>query len=68
MDPADQLVLDALGDDEGRTTAELAVVLGRSARATRVRLAALVARGLVVEIGSGPHDPRRRYHLADPQR
>jgi hypothetical protein len=27
-------------------------------------VASLVERGLIVEIGSGPQDPHRRYHLA----
>jgi hypothetical protein len=34
-----------------------------SPRAARTRLASLVERGLVAEIGSGLQDPRRRYHL-----
>jgi ATP-dependent DNA helicase RecG len=36
-----------------------------SPRATRTRLARLVDRGLVREIGTGPQDPRRRYFLAE---
>ena len=31
------------------------------------RLAALVDRGLVREIGTGPQDPKRRYYSADTQ-
>jgi len=36
-----------------------------SPRATRTRLARLVGRGLVREIGTGPQDPQRRYYLAE---
>lgn len=39
--------------------------LGFSRRTTRTRLARLVGRGLVREIGTGPQDPRRRYFLAE---
>ena len=61
-DATDQAILAELGDDAGRSTAQLAEAIGLSPRATRTRLAKLVDRGLVVEIGSGPRDPRRRYH------
>jgi len=33
-------------------------------RATRARLASMVARGLVREVGRGPQDPKRKYYLA----
>ncbi len=39
-------------------------LIGRTSRAARTRLARLVQRGLVVEIGTGPRDPLRKYHLA----
>lgn len=42
----------------------IAAVIGLPPRATRARLARLVGRGLVREIGTGPQDPRRRYFLA----
>lgn len=63
LDADDARLLDALADGAGRSTSELAHVLGRSTRTARSRLAKLVALGLVVEIGSGPTDPQRRYHL-----
>ena len=47
----------------GLSTSELARRLSISPRAARTRLAALVERDLVAEIGSGPQDPRRRYFL-----
>lgn len=46
------------------STAAVAKHAGISARATLTRLRALKARGLIVEIGTGPHDPKRQYALA----
>ncbi len=57
-------LLETLAGHHGRATSEIAVALGLSPRAMRTRLAGLVARGLVREIGTGPQDPERRYHLA----
>ena len=61
VDRTDQAVLDALADDKGLSTREIANVIGLTARATRSRLLKLVERGLVRVIGTGPQDPRRQY-------
>lgn len=45
----------------GLSTAQVAKEVGVSPRSARTRLASLVDRGLVAEIGSGPQDPHRRY-------
>lgn len=63
IDPLDQSLLDLLTDNLGHTTAEIARHIGRTPRATRTRLLALLERGLVREIGTGPRDPQRRYYL-----
>ncbi len=63
-DATDQAILDQMDGGRGRSTSELARAIGLSPRATRSRLAKLVERGLVVEIGSGPRDPKRTYHRA----
>jgi ATP-dependent DNA helicase RecG len=65
-DVRDEGILSALGAsaDGGLSTSQIAKAIGLSARAARTRLASLVERGLIVEIGSGPQDPHRRYHLA----
>ncbi|MFN0185390.1 MAG: ATP-binding protein [Aquabacterium sp.] len=65
-DDLDAAILRALKGDTGLTTSEMAKRIGRTPRATRTRLARLVDRGLVREIGSGPQDPRRRYFRALP--
>jgi predicted ArsR family transcriptional regulator len=61
----DQAILSALAASAGGglSTSQVAQRLGVSPRAARTRLASLVERGLVAEIGSGPQDPHRRYHL-----
>jgi DNA-binding Lrp family transcriptional regulator len=46
-------------------TREIAAMIGLSARATRTRLARLIDRGLVREIGTSAKDPQRKYFLAE---
>lgn len=64
-DPREQLILTELARSAsaGLSTSEIAGKLGMSPRATRSRLASLVERGSITEIGSGPKDPRRRYYF-----
>lgn len=66
VDERDQLILRALRKNArpGLATSAVARRVGISPRAARMRLASLVERGLVVEIGTGPQDPYRRYHPA----
>jgi predicted HTH transcriptional regulator len=61
----DQAIVDLLAGGAGRSTAEIASHIERTTRATRARLASLVDRGLLREIGSGPRDPQKRYYRAD---
>jgi len=63
IDTIDQSILDLLAVGEGQATAQIGAAISLSPRATRTRLANLVQRGLVSEVGSGPKDPRRRYFL-----
>jgi ATP-dependent DNA helicase RecG len=65
LDETDQAIMESLAAGNGRATSEIAEVIDLSLRATRTRLARLVGRGLVREIGTGPQDPRRRYFLAE---
>lgn len=62
-DSVEQSILRFLEDGAGHTTAEVAREIQRTTRATRTRLADLVSRGLVAEIGKGPRDPKRKYYL-----
>ncbi len=65
LDQADQTILATLAGGKGRLTSEIAKAIGLTPRATRTRLARLVGRGLVRDIGTGPQDPKRRYFLAE---
>lgn len=62
LEETDKVIVDALAKVNGLLTSEVAAVIGLTPRATRTRLARLVARGLVREVGTGPKDPKRRYH------
>ena len=62
----EQAILDVLESADGLGTGEIAKAVGLSNRATRTRLMHLVETGLVVEIGRGAHDPKRKYHKARP--
>jgi ATP-dependent DNA helicase RecG len=68
IDKKDQAILEALAasSEVGLSTSQVAKRIKLSPRAARTRLASLVERGLVAEIGSGPQDPRRRYHVISP--
>lgn len=62
LDETDRRILDILAEGEGRSTGELAEVVGLSTRAMRTRLVGLIEWGLVVEFGTSPQDPKRRYY------
>jgi len=62
VDELNAAILELLADGEGRSTAQIAAHISRTTRATRTRLVALVERGLLREVGTGPQDPRRRYY------
>lgn len=64
LDERDRKILELLADGNGHSTQQIADHLQLSTRATRSRLRALIERGLVVEVGSSPQDPRRTYLLA----
>ena len=65
VDRADAQVLEALSDGGGMSTSAVAARVGRTPRATRDRLRSLVDAGLVVEVGSSPNDPQRKYFIAE---
>jgi len=64
LDERDRAILQLLEDGRGRSTAQVAKAISLSVRATRTRLADLVRRGLVIDVGSGLRDPRRQYFLS----
>lgn len=64
VDEVERVILETLASGEGLSTREIAAAIGRTPRTARSRLLKLLERGLVREIGTGPHDPRKRYYLA----
>ncbi len=65
LDPTDSVIMTLVSTPEGLSTRDIATGIGLTPRATRTRLAALVARGLVCEIGTSPQDPQRRYFTTE---
>jgi len=65
LDETDQDILDILADGAGLPTSKIAKAIDLTPRATRTRLARLVGRGLVRQVGTGPQDPRRRYFRSE---
>ena len=63
-DETDRRILALFGGGVARSTAAVAKRVGLSQRATLTRLKSMTSRGLLVEIGTGPHDPKRQYMLA----
>jgi ATP-dependent DNA helicase RecG len=63
-DETDRKIIAMLGKGKALSTAVIARHVRLSPRATLSRLKAMKARGLLVEIGTGPHDPKRQYALA----
>lgn len=63
FDTVDSAIVKALSKGEGMSTKTLAEAIDLTPRATRTRLMHLVERGVVIEVGSGPRDPRRLYFL-----
>ena len=61
LDDIDQAIVAMVSAPEGLATRQIADRIKLTPRATRTRLVALVALGLVREIGTGPQDPKRRY-------
>ncbi len=68
LDDTDQAIVKAVSDGEGKSTRQIAAVIGLTTRACRTRLLRLAGNGLVREVGSGPQDPKRRYFLAKQHR
>jgi predicted HTH transcriptional regulator len=64
-DTVDKAIVALAGTPEGVATRDVAKAIALTPRATRTRLASLVSRGLIREIGTSPRDPRRRYYATE---
>ena len=67
LDETDRAIVALVCAPDGLATRQIADEIGLTPRASRTRLAALVALGLVREIGTGPQDPKRRYFSTEAQ-
>ncbi len=65
LEVTDRRIVAFVKAPEGRATRDIAEEIGLTPRATRTRLASLVDRGLIRELGTGPQDPKRRYFSTD---
>jgi predicted HTH transcriptional regulator len=66
LDVTNEAIVTALdGAPEGLSTAQVAETIDRSSRTARTRLKELATLGIVVELGTSPNDPQRRYMLAE---
>lgn len=63
LNDTDQLIIKVLKNKDGLSTKEISASIGKSLRITRIRLIKLIEQGLVIDIGSGINDPKRRYFL-----
>ena len=64
LDEIDSAILALLKNGEGLSTQQIANNIARSSRTIRTRLIKLIAQGLIVAVGSGAKDPKRKYYLA----
>ncbi len=66
LDNADEAIVTALHRAPGGlSTSQVAESIGLSSRTARTRLKELATLGVVVELGTSPNDPHRRYLLAE---
>lgn len=64
VDQTDRDILSLLKKGKGYSTKKIAEQIDLSPRATRTRLVKLIRNKLIVEVGSGPRDPNKKYLIA----
>ena len=64
-DDMDQKIIGLLSGTEGLTPKHISEKIGLSYRATRTRLKKLVEIGKIIDIGTGPFDPKKKYVVQD---
>lgn len=65
LKPREQQALSAIDATHGISANELATALAVTARTARSTLAAMLAKGVVIVVGSSPNDPHRRFYRTD---
>ena len=63
LDDIDYKIIHSLEKKDGVSTRAIAEKIMLSPRSTRSRLLSLIERGLVIETGSSPQDPKKKYFL-----
>ncbi len=63
LDDTEQLIIENLENANGLSTKELAVRINKAERTVRNRLVELINKDLVVEVGKGINDPKRKYFI-----
>ena len=63
LDDIDYKIIHSLEKKDGLSTRAIAEKIMLSPRSTRSRLLSLIERGLVIETGSSPQDPKKKYFL-----
>lgn len=64
-DEIDRKILGYLQEKGGLSTKMISRFISLSPRATRSRMIALADKGLVVEVGSSPKDPQKKYYISE---
>jgi ATP-dependent DNA helicase RecG len=64
LDQMDRAILALFKGKSGLSTKEIADSISLSTRATRSRLIDLINKGIIIEIGTGPRDPLKKYFLS----
>ena len=65
LDKIELTIISVLKALNGASTKEISEKIGLSSRATRVRLTTLIEKGIIVAVGSGTNDPKRKYFFKD---
>jgi predicted HTH transcriptional regulator len=61
VDDVEAQILKVVGKADGLSTKQVAEAVSLSTRSARTRLKTLVDKGLIIEVGSSPTDPKRVY-------
>lgn len=64
LDEIDSQIMNCLRNSSGLKTTQIALKVNISARATRERLKKLLELSLIVEVGTGPFDPNKKYMIS----
>lgn len=64
LDDIDRGILGLFIGEKGLSTKQITDAISLSTRATRSRLISLVNKGFIIEIGTGPRDPLKKYFLS----